>query len=81
MTMRMGTILSLQTMTQSTNLGTMSKGRICVLVSGDWYYTTYFGPPEDRVFQSPNIDGLTPQQWQDRKDVLTAHLDNLPETM
>ncbi|KAK2176373.1 hypothetical protein NP493_665g01024 [Ridgeia piscesae] len=50
-------------------------------VWGDWYYTTYFGPPEDRVFQSPNIDGLTPQQWQDRKDVLTAHLDNLPETI
>ena len=56
--------------------------RTCLLVvAGDWYYTTDFGAPEDRVFQDPNIDGLTPQQWQDRKDVLTAHLDNLPETM
>ena len=53
----------------------------CNLFSGEWYYTTHFGPPEDRVFEDPNIDGLTPRQWNDRRDILNALLSNIPTSM
>ncbi|KAI0240051.1 hypothetical protein LSAT2_009248 [Lamellibrachia satsuma] len=50
-------------------------------VWGEWYYTTHFGPPEDRVFEDPNIDGLTPKQWNERRDVLNALLSNIPTSI
>lgn len=49
---------------------------------GEWYYTTYFGDPDYLDWSDPdNVRGLTPQQWQDRHDVLNALLDNIPQNV
>ncbi|KAK2163378.1 hypothetical protein NP493_1467g00004 [Ridgeia piscesae] len=51
-------------------------------VWGEWYYTTHFGDPHHRDYDNPdNIDGYTPQQWQDRKEVLFALIDSVPSSM
>ena len=50
--------------------------------TGEWYYTTDFGDPDYRDYSEPeNYRGLTPQNWQDRSDVLYSLLDNMPDTM
>ncbi|KAI0240053.1 hypothetical protein LSAT2_009250 [Lamellibrachia satsuma] len=43
-------------------------------VWGEWYYTTYLGDPA--VY-----DPLTPQQWEDRAEVVTALLDSIPSSV
>ncbi|XP_071104254.1 uncharacterized protein [Haliotis cracherodii] len=48
---------------------------------GEWYYTTYFGDPEHRNFHIDPYYGYTPQQWQGRKNVLTALLDAVPQSI
>ena len=52
------------------------------MFAGEWYYTTHFGDPHHRDYDNPdNIDGYTPQQWQDRKEVLFALIDSVPSSM
>ena len=42
-------------------------------VTGEGYYTTHFGDPDYRDWSDPaNVDGYTPEQWQDRHDILNA---------
>ncbi|XP_067666752.1 uncharacterized protein [Haliotis asinina] len=48
---------------------------------GEWYYTTYFGDPEHRNFNLYPGYGYSPQQWQGRKNVLTALLDAVPQSI
>ena len=53
-----------------------------MMFAGEWYYTTHFGDPHHRDYDDPhNIDGYTPQQWQDRKEVLFALIDSVPSSM
>ncbi|XP_048257053.1 uncharacterized protein LOC124133438 [Haliotis rufescens] len=42
---------------------------------GEWYYTTYFGDPNHLTH------GLSATNWQDRRDVLTAIIDNSPTSI
>ena len=53
-----------------------------MMFAGEWYYTTDFGDPNNRDYDNPdNIDGYTPQQWQDRGEVLFTLMESVPSSM
>ena len=52
------------------------------MVTGEWYYTTHFGDPNEFDCSDPdNVRCLTPQNWKDREDVLFDMIDTIPDTL
>ncbi|KAK6179067.1 hypothetical protein SNE40_011511 [Patella caerulea] len=48
---------------------------------GEWYYTTHFGDPNKRDHHKYPKHGYSDSIWNDRKEVLTAVLDAVPQSV
>ena len=57
---------------------------MCVkfILIGEWHYTTHFGDPGDRDCSQPDwFHCMSPETWQDRKDIMDELLANIPKNL